>query len=50
MKTYDTLTLSADNTIEENARIWAEHQQETTEPGHGFFSRLPSQYFEVGFR
>jgi len=30
-------TLPASNSLEENARLWAERQNQTIEPGHGLF-------------
>jgi len=31
------IDLPASNTVEQNARLWAEHHHKTVEPGHGLF-------------
>ena len=36
-KTEPGITLPAENTIEENARLLSEHHAKTIKPGHGFF-------------
>ncbi len=44
MNEQDELILPPTNSIEENARIWAEHFNSTILPGHGIFfdfNKLP---------
>jgi len=37
MKTDNTFTLPVTNTLEQNAKLWAEHYNNSIEHGHGLF-------------
>jgi len=37
MRTDNTFTLPATNTLEENAKLWAENASKNIKPGHGLF-------------
>ena len=36
----NTITFPASNTLEQNAKLWAEHYNKLIKPGHGFVYRF----------
>ncbi|MGY6557815.1 MAG: hypothetical protein ACXIT9_00870 [Nitritalea sp.] len=37
MESKSEIVFPASNSLEENARLWAEHYNNTVQPGHGLF-------------